>query len=105
MNLVFHWDDNNRIHIAKHGITPEEAEQIVNDEPIDITVHLRNGEERTVQIGKTDASRVLLVVTTWRDEKVRVVTASPAGKKSRELYSRLKGQSNVGRSQDSGLQE
>ena len=52
MNLVFHWDDNNRIHIAKHGITPEEAEQIVNDEPIDITVHLRNGEERTVQIGQ-----------------------------------------------------
>jgi uncharacterized DUF497 family protein len=105
MNLVFHWDENNRNHIAKHGITPEEAEQIVNDDPIDITVNLRNREERTVQIGETDAGRVLLVVTTWRDEKVRVVTAYPAGKKLRELYSKLKGQSHVGGSQDSGLQE
>ncbi len=101
MALVFQWDENNRNHIAKHGITPEEAEQIVKNDPFDITVNLRNGEERTVQLGETDAGRVLLVITTWRNEKVRVVTAYPAGKKLRELYSRQKGQSDVGGSQDS----
>jgi uncharacterized DUF497 family protein len=105
MVLIFHWDENNRNHIAKHGVTPEEAEQIVNNDPIDITVNLRNREERTVQLGETDAGRVLLAVTTWRNEKVRVVTAYPAGKKLRELYSKLKGQSHVGGSQNSGLQE
>jgi uncharacterized DUF497 family protein len=67
-------------------------------------VNLRNGEERTAQLGETDAGRVLLVITTWRDEKVRVVTAYPVGKKLRELYSKLKGQSHVGGSQDTGLQ-
>ncbi len=105
MNLVFLWDENNRNHIAKHGVTPEEAEQTVNDDPIDITVNLRNREERIVQIGETDADRVLLVVTTWRDEKVRVVTAYPAGKKLRELYLQKKEQSHVRGSQDSGLQK
>jgi len=34
MALMFHWDENNRNHIAKHGITAEEAEQVVNDDPI-----------------------------------------------------------------------
>jgi uncharacterized DUF497 family protein len=105
MALCFHWDENNRNHIAKHGVTTEEAEQVVNNNPFDITVNLRNGEERTVQLGSTDAGRVLLVITTWREQKVRVITAYPAARKLREVYSQKREQSDVGGSQDSGLQE
>jgi len=31
--MDFDWDDANRGHIAAHGITPEEAEQVVQNIP------------------------------------------------------------------------
>jgi len=33
---VFDWNDENREHIAKHRVTPEEAEQAVLNDPIDL---------------------------------------------------------------------
>jgi uncharacterized DUF497 family protein len=33
------------------------------------------GEERYLNLGATTQGRVLLVVTTWREDRVRVVTA------------------------------
>ena len=29
----FEWDDNNEGHLARHGITPDEAEQVVLNGP------------------------------------------------------------------------
>jgi uncharacterized DUF497 family protein len=84
--MEFSWDDANRSHIAEHAVSPEEAEQVVLNEPLDLEVQIRGGEERTLQVGETDAGRILIVVTTWRGQKVRVVTAFPANKKLRELY-------------------
>ncbi len=52
---MFDWDSANTNHIARHGVTPEEAEQVVLNEPLDIEVVLRNGEQRIVQVGETDA--------------------------------------------------
>jgi uncharacterized DUF497 family protein len=86
MLVLFSWDDANRSHIAEHGVSPEEAEQAVLNDPVDLEVQLRNREERTVQIGETDAGRILVVVTTWRDGSIRVITAFPANKKLRTLY-------------------
>jgi uncharacterized DUF497 family protein len=85
---VFDWNDENREHIAKHRVTPEEAEQVVLSNPIDLVVQESEGEERIVQVGATDKGRILLVVTTWREEMIRVVTAYPAPKQLRELYLR-----------------
>lgn len=87
MPLVFDWDEANRKHIAKHRVTPEEAEQVVQNDPIDLTFQ-NEGEERTVQIRQTDKGRILVVVTTWHDETVRVVTAFSATKQLREFYLR-----------------
>jgi uncharacterized DUF497 family protein len=91
MQPVFVWDEANLSHVAEHGIGPEEAEQVVLNEPFDLEFQLRSGEERTVQVGETDAGRILVVVTTWRDGKVRVVTAFPAKKKIREFYEKQEG--------------
>jgi len=84
--MEFSWDDANRSHIAEHSVSPEEAEQVVLNEPLDLEIQIRGGEERTLQVGETDVGRILVVVTTWRGQKVRVVTAFPANKKLRELY-------------------
>jgi uncharacterized DUF497 family protein len=86
--MQFSWDEANRNHIAEHAVSPEEAEQVVLNEPLDLEVQIRGGEERTLQVGETDAGRILIVVTTWRGAKVRVVTAFPANKRLRGLYER-----------------
>jgi uncharacterized protein len=72
---MFHWDAGNVDHIAKHGITPAEAEQVILNNPFDLELQVRNGETRIPQLGETDGGRVLVVVTTMRDELIRVVTA------------------------------
>jgi uncharacterized DUF497 family protein len=61
---MFHWDAGNVDHIAKHGITPAEAEQVILNNPFDLELQVRNGETRIPQLGETDGGRVLVVVTT-----------------------------------------
>jgi len=81
--MPFQWDDGNIDHIAKHDVTPEEAEQVIENEPLDAGAVLRNGETRSVHLGETDAGRVLIVVVTERSSMYRVVTARPATRKER----------------------
>ena len=102
---AFDWDQANIDHIARHGITPEEAEQVVLNDPIDLTMQLRDGEERTPQVGETDDGRLLVVVTTWREELIRVVTAFPAKSPLRKLYATQKGLAYAGGSEETKLQE
>jgi uncharacterized DUF497 family protein len=89
-SMQFHWDNGNIDHIALHQITPQEAEQVIQNDPIDTGVALRNGELRTIHLGETDAGRILFVVATERDGMCRVVTARPADRKERAFYSNHK---------------
>ena len=88
--MQFVWDSANVEHIARHGVTPDEAEQVIKNDPFDMAAGHRNGEPRTVHLGETDASRVLVVVITERDGMYRVVTARPADRKERAFYSNHK---------------
>jgi uncharacterized DUF497 family protein len=67
----FDWDDANRGHLAEHGVTPTEAEQVMLNDPFDLAAQIRDKEERSVQVGETDDGRILIVVTTWRRSKLR----------------------------------
>ena len=91
--MDFDWDEANRGHIAQHGIKPREAEQVIANRPLDTKVQLRGGEERYLQVGETDTGRILVVVTTWRGPKVRVVTAFAANQRMRSFYEKHKAQS------------
>ena len=76
-SLDFDWDEANLAHIARHNVTPEEAEQVVLGFPLDMELQIADesdGEERLLQIGETAKGRILQLVTTWRDGKVRVIT-------------------------------
>jgi len=92
--MEFLWDSGNIDHIALHDVTPEEAEQVIENEPLEIGKVERNGELRIVHVGETDAGRVLLVAITYRDEQVRVVTAYPASRKFRKFYDQEKARTN-----------
>ena len=98
--MPFLWDAGNIDHIARHDISPEEAEQVLENDPFDIARYLRNGEERLNQVGETDAGRVLVVVTTERGQFTRVVTAHPADRDMGALYAQLKEASDAGDSED-----
>jgi hypothetical protein len=94
---MFDWDDANRKHVAEHGVTPSEAEEVIANNPLDLEVQYRNGEERVLQIGETNALRILVVVTTWRGSRIRVVTAFLATPQLRKFYTAQKGMSDEGK--------
>lgn len=73
--IEFDWDEANIGHVARHGVLPEEAEQVILNNPIDLGMEIVEGEERYLNLGATVQHRILLVVSTWRDDRVRVVTA------------------------------
>ena len=89
---MFDWNAANVQHIANHGITPEEAEQVVENDPLELEFNTRGGETRAKLLGETDAGRLLVVVTTWHKEGIRVVTAYPPRDSLRRLYEQKKGQ-------------
>lgn len=93
--MKFDWDEANISHIARHGITPAEAEQVVLNEPIDIELQRRGEEPRIVQVGETNEGHILVAVTTLRNGLTRVVTAFPAKKPIRDLSLAQKGKRNA----------
>jgi uncharacterized DUF497 family protein len=89
--LEFDWDEGNRQHIARHGVTPAETEQVIENDPLDLGAETVDGEERFLSLGLTSGGRLLMVVTTMRDRKVRVITAYEAGRKLAMLFVQQKG--------------
>ena len=88
---MFDWDEANLDHIARHGVSREEAEQVILNDPVDGWRQHQDGEERFMQIGVTNAMRVLVVIVTWRGDLVRVVSAFPAPLGLRSFYAAERG--------------
>jgi uncharacterized DUF497 family protein len=99
--LEFEWDKANRGHIARHGVTPKEVEQVVLNDPLFLELQIRKNEERTIRVGETAAGRILVVITAWRGERLRPVTAFPANKRLRNLYAQYEGESQGGGTKNS----
>jgi uncharacterized DUF497 family protein len=91
MGIEFEWDDANISHIARHGILPYEAEEVVTGKPIELGAGFEKGEFRITQIGETAAGRVVTVVLTERNSKIRVVTSYPATRRLCRIYLERKG--------------
>lgn len=85
-DIDFQWDGANIGHVARHRVLPEEAEQVIFNDPVDLGLEIVEGEERYLSLGATVQGRVLLVVATWRDDQVRVVTAFEPNKQLVKLY-------------------
>lgn len=92
--MRFDWDSGNIDHIALHDVTPEEAEQVIQNDPVEIGTVERSSELRIVHVGEFDAGSALVVAVTYRSDLVRVVTAYPASRKFRKFYDVEKGKAN-----------
>jgi uncharacterized DUF497 family protein len=62
--IEFDWDHAYIGHLARHSVLPEEAEQVILNDPLDVRMEIVEGEERYLNVAATVQGRVLLVVTT-----------------------------------------
>lgn len=88
--LQFEWDEGNSFKSpAKHGISPEETEEVFllrQAAPLGVQISPEAPEERLGIIGPNYSGRILQVVFTLRGGKIRPISARPAGRKERRLY-------------------
>ena len=84
--MRFDWDDGNLRHIARHDITPAEAEEAVLIEPLEADIQEHTHEQRVLCFGRTKAGRLLTVLYTIRRGKIRIVTAYEMTKPQQQMY-------------------
>lgn len=89
--IEFDWDTANLSHIAEHGVAPEEAEQVLQNDPIDLDYQVVEGEERWVTVGVTGRGRFLVLVWAIRGSAIRVVTAFDANRRHQRVYLEQRG--------------
>lgn len=85
----FDWDEANIGHVARHGVEPWEVEEAVLD-PGRVAMSARKSlsEQRFVVVGATGSGRKLFVAFTWREGKIRAITARDAGDGEKRHYRR-----------------
>lgn len=91
---MFDWDEDNLKKIKAHRVTAAEAEQALSREPILIYEQEQDGESRYVYYAETEGYRLLAIVLTERDDKIRVITAYAldAGQKRDYMERRARGE-------------
>lgn len=86
---MFEWDKSNLRKIRVHRIKVAEVEQALSGDPILIYEQTADDELRYVYYAETESSRMLAIVLTERDEKIRVITAYDlAGSQKRDYLER-----------------
>lgn len=85
--VALEWDHRKAIaNLRRHGINLADAGTALHD-PHAITItDEESGEERFVTTGMDALGRVLVVVYTWRAERVRVISARSATPRERRRY-------------------
>ena len=91
---MFDWDENNLRKIRAHRIKRSDVEFALSNGPILIYEQNVGEELRFVYYGETEMGRLLAVVLTERDGRIRVVTAYKldAGQKKDYFVRRLRGE-------------
>jgi len=84
--MKYEYDNNKSLsNKQKHGIDFEDVKLLWSDDRmIEITTSYEN-EERFINIGKID-TKFYTIVTTFHEDKIRIISARRARKKEIEIY-------------------
>ncbi len=84
---MFEWDKSKaRKNQLKHAVSFADTFAVFED-PNALTLdQIVQGEERHVTIGMDAFGRVLVVVYTWRDENIRIISARKAARSEARQY-------------------
>ena len=87
--MEFEWDPNKAArNLAKHQVSFHEAASVFGD-PLSMTYPDPDrslSEPRHLSIGLSTAGKVLVVVHTDRDERIRLISAREATRRERRYY-------------------
>jgi len=88
--MSYQWDPGKATsNLEKHGIDFADAVGVFEDEwALTIEEQYIVGEQRFVTIGMDFPGRVLVVVYTYRNEGIRLISARTATKRERGAYER-----------------
>ena len=89
MGLLFEWDERKaEQNLGKHGVSFEEASTVFGDTlsiTIDDPLHSMR-EQRCVTLGHSTRQRLLVVVHTSRNRRIRIISARKATRGEKEVY-------------------
>ncbi len=85
--VTYQWDaDKARSNLHKHGVDFADAVAVFEDDLALTRMDDAMGEERFVTLGMDMLGRVLVVVYTWRDDELRIISARKATRAERITY-------------------
>ena len=85
--MNYEWDpDKAKSNQKKHGVRFADAVGIFEDENAITIEDEHKGEDRYITIGRDFLSRILVVVYTFRDIVIRLISARKATARERKMY-------------------
>ena len=85
--MTYQWDENKAAtNLGKHGVDFADAVSVFSDDLAITTPDQRFDEERFITIGLDALGRVLVVVYTWRGQKIRLISARSATRQEQKQY-------------------
>lgn len=87
--FTFEWDDNKeKSNVLKHGISFNESESVFYD-PYSLTIpdpDHSDEERRFIDIGISNKNRLLVVIYTEREDRIRIISVRKANNAERKKY-------------------
>jgi len=84
---MFEWDPSKALsNIRKHGVQFADAVTVFEDEQGLTISDDSGGERRWVTLGMDATGQVLVVVYTWRGDRVRIISARRATPREQKQY-------------------
>ena len=87
--MLFEWDETkNQSNIEKHGLSFEFAKLVFDDDVITFEDNrYAYGEKRYITCGLL-VNRLVVIVHTWRDEHVRIISMRKGNKREQDEFER-----------------
>jgi uncharacterized protein len=87
MTIEYEWDKNKaRTNLSKHDVDFADAVGVLEDHEALTFSEEYEDEERFITIGIDSLARILVVVYTWRGERIRIISARKATPRERKQY-------------------
>lgn len=85
--MEYEWDRRKAItNLKKHRVDFADAAAVLEDEMAVTILDEYVGEERFITVGMDSLGRVLVVVYTWRTERIRIISARKATAREKKQY-------------------
>jgi uncharacterized DUF497 family protein len=91
VRMEYEWDPKKaKINLLKHGIRFVEAVAVFQDDNALRIDDPHPDEDRHIILGLDDTARLLIIIYTWRNDVIRIISARKASQHEEEQYKKVK---------------